>query len=210
MAAKGALARSLGLSIAHRSLAFPQPIRIGPRLFHSLPLPRRSSQCHQHIPSSFLSSFDVQRSFARYNSTQTQTATKSEPSAPVPSTAPPSPSSSAVVPATTDVSPPATTAKPDASSIYKLLLLAKPQWRLISVGVGCLVISTAVNLSIPYVIGRIIDFFAPGSDATLLFGLPLEKATAVLALGLLIGAAANGGRSIALRLAGQRTVARIR
>ncbi|WVQ99625.1 protoheme IX farnesyltransferase [Kwoniella sp. CBS 9459] len=100
--------------------------------------------------------------------------------------------------------------KPDAASIVKLLSLAKPQWRLLTVGVACLSISTAVNLSIPWVIGRIIDFFAPGSEATLLFGLPLEKATGALAIVLLIGAAANSGRSIALRLAGQRTVAAIR
>ncbi|WWD17080.1 protoheme IX farnesyltransferase [Kwoniella shandongensis] len=101
-------------------------------------------------------------------------------------------------------------AKPDASSILKLLSLAKPQWPLLTVGVACLTVSTAVNLSIPWAIGRIIDFFAPGSEATLLFGLPLEQATAALAILLLIGAAANSGRSITLRLAGQRTVARIR
>lgn len=81
---------------------------------------------------------------------------------------------------------------------------------MITVGVICLVVSTGVNLAIPWVIGRIIDFFAPGSEATLLFGLPLEQATAVLALVLLIGAAANSGRSIALRLSGQRTAALIR
>ncbi|ODO06395.1 protoheme IX farnesyltransferase [Cryptococcus wingfieldii CBS 7118] len=100
--------------------------------------------------------------------------------------------------------------KPDASSILKLLSLAKPQWRLLSTGVVFLSVSTAVNLSIPWAIGRIIDFFAPGSEATLLFGLPLEQATGALAVVLLIGAAANSGRSICLRLAGQRTVASIR
>ena len=67
-----------------------------------------------------------------------------------------------------------------------------------------------MNLAIPWVIGRIIDFFSPGSEATLLFGYPLEQATAILALALLIGAAANSGRSIALRLSGQRTSAAIR
>ncbi|WVF71235.1 protoheme IX farnesyltransferase [Kwoniella sp. CBS 6097] len=100
--------------------------------------------------------------------------------------------------------------KPDAASIIKLLSLAKPQWKLLTVGVACLSVSTAVNLSIPWVIGRIIDFFTPGSEATLLLGLPLEQATGALAVVLLIGAAANSGRSISLRLAGQRTVARIR
>lgn len=101
-------------------------------------------------------------------------------------------------------------AKPDASSVLKLLTLAKPEWKLLTAGVAFLSVSTAVNLSIPWAIGRIIDFFAPGSDETLLFGLPLEHATGALAAILLIGAAANSGRSVCLRLAGQRTVARIR
>lgn len=92
----------------------------------------------------------------------------------------------------------------------KLISLAKPQWKLLTFGTAFLVISTAVSLSVPYIIGRIIDFFAPGSKETLLFGMPLE--TAAMALGgvLLIGAIANSGRSICLRLAGQRTVAQIR
>jgi ABC-type multidrug transport system fused ATPase/permease subunit len=99
---------------------------------------------------------------------------------------------------------------PEAASITKLLSLAKPQWKLLTVGVTCLVISTGVSLSVPYIIGRIIDFFAPGSKETLLFGLPLEEAAVALAGLLLFGAVANSGRSIALRLAGQRTVAQIR
>lgn len=103
-----------------------------------------------------------------------------------------------------------TKANPESASIGKLLTLAKPQWRLLTVGVTCLVISTGVSLSVPYIIGRIIDFFAPGSKETLLFGLPLEQAAVALAGLLLFGAVANSGRSIALRLAGQRTVAQIR
>jgi len=99
---------------------------------------------------------------------------------------------------------------PDVASIMRMLEFAKPQWKLITAGVFCLVISTGVNLGIPWVIGRIIDFFAPGSDATLLFGMPLEWATATMGVLLLVGAAANSGRSIALRLSGQRTAALIR
>ncbi|TXT07204.1 hypothetical protein VHUM_03374 [Vanrija humicola] len=92
----------------------------------------------------------------------------------------------------------------------KLLSLAKPQWKLLTFGVGMLVVSTGVSLSVPYIIGRIIDFFAPGSKETLLFGMPLEQAAVALAAFLLFGAVANSARSIALRLAGQKTVAQIR
>ena len=106
--------------------------------------------------------------------------------------------------------PPATKTSADTASILKLLSLAKPQWPLLTVGISCLVVSTGVNLGIPWAIGRIIDYFAPGSEATLLFGLPLEQATWALIGVLLVGALANSGRAMALRLAGQRTVARIR
>lgn len=99
---------------------------------------------------------------------------------------------------------------PDVASIMNLLKLAKPQWRLLSIGVVCLVISTAVNYALPWAIGRIIDFFTPGSEETLLFGLPIEWATFALGAALAIGAAANGARSIALRLSGQRTAVMIR
>jgi hypothetical protein len=139
---------------------------------------------------------------------------------PTPSSSPSSPSSPAASPAVTEITSPLpseiskdpakTDASPDVTSILKLVSLAKPQWRLISVGVGCLVISTGVNLTIPWVIGRIIDFFTPGSEATLLFGMTLPYATATLAAALLVGAAANSGRSICLRLSGQRTAAAIR
>lgn len=110
----------------------------------------------------------------------------------------------------TPIPPAKKDAKADPASIMKLLSLAKPQWPLLTAGIGCLVISTGVNLGIPWAIGRIIDFFAPGSEATTLFGLPLEQATWVLVGILLVGALANSGRAMALRLAGQRTVAGIR
>ena len=127
------------------------------------------------------------------------------------SSSPPSPSTPAPKPPILPVATVDTSQKtPDATSIYKLVSLAFPQWRLISIGVSCMVVSTGVSLTVPWAIGRIIDFFAPGSEATLLFGLPLEQATAALAGFLLFGAVANSGRSICLRLAGQRTVAAIR
>ena len=101
-------------------------------------------------------------------------------------------------------------ALPSSTGILQLLSLAKPQWPLLASGVFFLTVSTGVNLGIPWAIGRIIDFFAPGSEVDKLFGLPLEQATMALAGVLLVGALANSGRSICLRLAGQRTVMRIR
>ncbi|WWC70005.1 protoheme IX farnesyltransferase [Kwoniella pini CBS 10737] len=153
----------------------------------------------------------TQRQSTSEESKEDETSEKAPSPIPIHPLAPiPPPSATAEITPTASGSGSTKDPKPDAASILKLLSLAKPQWPLLTIGVTCLSISTAVNLSIPWVIGRIIDFFTPGSQATLLLGLPLEQATGALAIVLLIGAAANSGRSITLRLAGQRTVASIR
>ena len=186
-----------------------------------------SIHAHAHSSSSTFSSSIL--TLVRFNSTSTRSpsTSPSEPDERTSAPSPPSPPTPALPsdslthssPVTAQPVPAESTevakkdekdAKPDVASIVQLLRFAKPQWKLITVGVVCLVISTGVNLAIPWVIGRIIDFFAPGSEQTLLFGLPIEYATAALAIVLLLGAAANSGRSIALRLSGQRTAAMIR
>jgi hypothetical protein len=148
----------------------------------------------------------------RNNSSNAKPPIESKPETPTPPTQ--QPADPLIAPPISVVDTPKPPAKKDAkadpASIMKLLSLAKPQWPLLTVGIGCLVISTGVNLGIPWAIGRIIDYFAPGSEATLLFGLPLEQATWALVGILLVGALANSGRAMALRLAGQRTVAGIR
>jgi hypothetical protein len=150
----------------------------------------------------------------RHNSSSAKPPTEpeKESAASIPSQKPIDPLTAPPIAAAADKpSVPATTkTSADPASILKLLSLAKPQWPLLTVGISCLVISTGVNLGIPWAIGRIIDYFAPGSEATLLFGLPLEQATWALVGVLLVGALANSGRAMALRLAGQRTVAYIR
>lgn len=128
---------------------------------------------------------------------------------PIPSNKPVDPLTAPPIVVAETPKPPVKTSA-DTASILKLLSLAKPQWPLLTVGISCLVVSTGVNLGIPWAIGRIIDYFAPGSEATLLFGLPLEQATWALVGVLLVGALANSGRAMSLRLAGQRTVAGIR
>ena len=153
----------------------------------------------------------------RHNSTQQQqppsksnTDDLETSTTPIPTNKPVDPLTAPPIVVADTPKPPATKSSADTASILKLLSLAKPQWPLLTVGISCLVVSTGVNLGIPWAIGRIIDYFAPGSEATLLFGLPLEQATWALIGVLLVGALANSGRAMALRLAGQRTVARIR
>jgi hypothetical protein len=62
---------------------------------------------------------------------------------------------------------------------------------------------------VPLTIGKLIDFFASPTNESF-FGLSFPVAAAVLALTFCVGAAANAGRAILMRLSGQRIIARVR
>jgi ABC-type multidrug transport system fused ATPase/permease subunit len=62
---------------------------------------------------------------------------------------------------------------------------------------------------IPLTIGKLIDFFSTSTSETF-FGLSFPVAAACLALTFAIGAGANTGRAILMRLSGGRIVARVR
>lgn len=71
-----------------------------------------------------------------------------------------------------------------------------------------LFVSSSVSLSIPFTIGRIIDLFSGSAANSLPVSVP--TAAAILALFFAIGASANMGRTILMRISGQRIVARLR
>jgi ABC-type multidrug transport system fused ATPase/permease subunit len=71
-----------------------------------------------------------------------------------------------------------------------------------------LLVSSSVSMLIPLTIGKLIDFFS--SPQTTFFGLSFPVAAACLALTFAIGAGANTGRAILMRLSGGRIVARVR
>ncbi|GAA5991333.1 hypothetical protein JCM11641_004802 [Rhodosporidiobolus odoratus] len=91
--------------------------------------------------------------------------------------------------------------------VRRLAELAKPERKTIGIALGLLCVSSTVSLSIPFGIGRIIDIFS-GSSADLPMSVP--SAAALLAVFFGIGAAANMGRTILMRISGQRIVARLR
>lgn len=96
--------------------------------------------------------------------------------------------------------------------------------------IGLLLVSSSVSLSIPFTIGKLIDFFASTNPVRFLsssnfklieasdlrnpqqipYGLSLVQASALMLTIFTIGAGANAGRSILMRLSGQRIVARLR
>ncbi|KAI0827647.1 P-loop containing nucleoside triphosphate hydrolase protein [Trametes gibbosa] len=70
-------------------------------------------------------------------------------------------------------------------------------------------VSSAVSMSVPFTIGKLIDFFTT-TNPQIPLGLSLGQASALLLLLFTTGAAANAGRAMLMRLSGQRIVARLR
>ncbi|KAJ9095203.1 hypothetical protein QFC19_007658 [Naganishia cerealis] len=95
------------------------------------------------------------------------------------------------------------------SSIQKLVDLARPEKKQLTTAIGLLFISSGVSMLVPLTIGKLIDFFSAPTHETF-FGLSFPVAAAVLALTFCVGAAANAGRAILMRLSGQRIIARVR
>ncbi|RDW81011.1 ATP-binding cassette permease mdr2 [Aspergillus mulundensis] len=97
------------------------------------------------------------------------------------------------------------------SEVWRLLLIARPEAKKLGVAFFCLLISSAITMSLPFSIGKIIDASTKTSEnGEFLFGLSPVMFYGVLASILAFGAAANYGRIIILRIVGERIVARTR
>ncbi|ODN84680.1 hypothetical protein L202_00576 [Cryptococcus amylolentus CBS 6039] len=94
------------------------------------------------------------------------------------------------------------------SNIRKLMSLAKPEQKDLTVAIGLLLVSSAVSMLVPLTIGKLIDFFS--THASTFLGLSFPVAAGLLAVTFCVGAAANAGRAIIMRTSGQRIIARIR
>ncbi|KAK4699123.1 hypothetical protein P7C70_g7144, partial [Phenoliferia sp. Uapishka_3] len=92
--------------------------------------------------------------------------------------------------------------------IRRLVDLAKPERKTIAIAVGLLFVSSSISLSIPFTIGRIIDLFS-GSTTTVL-PISIPAAAGILGLVFALGAVASMGRTILMRISGQRIIARLR
>lgn len=92
--------------------------------------------------------------------------------------------------------------------IVRLLRIAQPEWRTLSLAFAFLLVSSSVSMSLPFSIGKIID--AATKDQGTLFGLPMEQFYIALGSLLAIGACANYGRIVLLRIVGERIVTKLR
>ncbi|PGH21638.1 hypothetical protein AJ80_03071 [Polytolypa hystricis UAMH7299] len=102
--------------------------------------------------------------------------------------------------------------KAGVGEIWRLIKIARPEAKLLSFAFIFLLISSSITMSIPFSIGKILDIATSGGTegADKLFGLTLPVFYGVLAGVLAVGAGANYGRIIILRIVGERIVARLR
>ncbi|KAI9641485.1 ATP-binding cassette permease mdl1 [Ciborinia camelliae] len=97
------------------------------------------------------------------------------------------------------------------SEIWRLLKIARPEAKWLGLAFVFLLISSSITMSIPFSIGKILDLATKDpSEGEKLFGLDISQFFIALAAVLTMGAAANYGRIIILRIVGERIVARLR
>ncbi|KAI6007575.1 ABC transporter type 1, transmembrane domain-containing protein [Pisolithus orientalis] len=95
------------------------------------------------------------------------------------------------------------------SSLRKVISLAKPEKKPLLFAVFLLLVSSSVAMSVPFTIGKLIDYFST-ENPKIPFGLTTWQASGILLLAFTTGAVCNAGRSFLMRMSGQRIVARLR
>ena len=95
--------------------------------------------------------------------------------------------------------------------IWRLVKVARPETKTLAIAVTFLAISSSISMSIPFSLGRIMDIATNQNNARdMLFGLDLTTFYIALGSVLTLGAAANYGRVLLLRIVGERIVTRLR
>lgn len=104
--------------------------------------------------------------------------------------------------------------------VWRLIKIARPEAKILAIAFLFLLVSSSITMAIPFSIGKILDIatkgggkpedLQSGEGADLLFGFSVSTFYVALASVLAIGAAANYGRIIILRIVGERIVARLR
>ena len=105
--------------------------------------------------------------------------------------------------------------------VWRLIKIARPEARILGLAFIFLLISSSITMAIPFSIGKILDIATKGDakpaedtqseeGQDMLFGFSITTFYLGLAGVLAVGAAANYGRIIILRIVGERIVARLR
>lgn len=96
------------------------------------------------------------------------------------------------------------------AEIVRLVKIARPEVNWLGISCVFLLISSAVTMSIPFSVGRILDIATSSKDAPTVLGLSLNQFCLGFAAFMTLGALANFGRVVLLRIVGERVVARLR
>lgn len=102
------------------------------------------------------------------------------------------------------------TKKAGFSEIWRLIKIARPESKALGAAFAFLLISSCITMSIPFSIGRILDLATNAEQSDTILGLSVPVFYSVLGGIIAIGAAANYGRIVILRIVGERIVARLR
>ena len=94
--------------------------------------------------------------------------------------------------------------------VWRLIKIARPETRWLSIALGCLFVSSTLAMIIPYSIGQVLDVAAKGDDDAQLFGLTMNQFFLGLGALLTIGSLAIFGEVVMLRIIGQRVITRLR
>lgn len=95
--------------------------------------------------------------------------------------------------------------------IWRLIKIARPEAKWLGLAFTFLLVSSTITMSIPFSIGKILDLATKDpSEGNTLFGLDISQFYIALGCVLTLGAAANYGRIIILRIVGERIVSRLR
>ncbi|KAI0377427.1 P-loop containing nucleoside triphosphate hydrolase protein [Hypomontagnella monticulosa] len=97
------------------------------------------------------------------------------------------------------------------SEIWRLIKIARPEARNLSIAVVLLLVSSALFVVLPLVVGKVMNLATSKPiEETEIFGLSLYQFFGAFALALTVGACANFGRIVLLRIIGERVVTRLR
>jgi putative ABC transport system ATP-binding protein len=98
------------------------------------------------------------------------------------------------------------------AEIWRLLKIARPESKALGFAFFFLLISSSITMAVPFSIGKIMDAATKGvmEGGGELFGMSMPMFYTALGGILLLGAGANYGRIIILRIVGERIVARLR
>ncbi|KZF21725.1 ABC transport system ATP-binding protein [Xylona heveae TC161] len=94
--------------------------------------------------------------------------------------------------------------------VWRLIKIARPEAKWLAAAFVFLLVSSSITMAIPYSIGKILDIATKTNTMDTVFGLNLTTFYFALAGVLAVGATANYGRIIILRIVGERIVARLR